>query len=100
MVTDLDILIIGAMLHDIGKFCQRAERPYSKEMEGEVLPSYKGRSSHWHALYTDYFIEQDLPLPGDLEQKRSQIARVAAAHHRPDADKILEMFNPQCLSGN
>ena len=91
MATDLDILIIGAMLHDIGKFCQRAERPYSKEMEGEILPSYKGRPSHWHALYTDYFIENDLPLPEDLEPKRSQIARVAAAHHRPDNDKILEM---------
>ncbi len=63
MEKELNILVLSALLHDIGKFAQRAKRPYSQEMEGEYLTSFKGRQGHWHTVYSDNFIENDLPLP-------------------------------------
>lgn len=91
MERDLKILVLSALLHDIGKFAQRANRPHSKEMESEYLTNYQGRPGHWHTVYSDYFIEKNLPLPPELEQFRSQIARVASAHHRPDEKSLTEM---------
>ncbi len=91
MEKDLKILVLSALLHDIGKFAQRANRPYSKEMEGEYLTSYMGRPGHWHTVYSDYFLENDLPLPVELEESRSHIARIASAHHRPDEKSLPEM---------
>jgi CRISPR-associated protein Csm1 len=91
MDKDLKMLVLCALLHDIGKFAQRASRPYSKEMESEYLTNYKGKSGHWHTVYTDYFVEKDLPLPGEMQEYRSKIARVASAHHRPDEGSLLEM---------
>jgi len=91
MDQDLEILTLSALLHDIGKFAQRANRPSSKNMEEEYLPSFKGKRSHYHALYSDYFIEHDLPLPPELEKFRSRIARVASIHHRPNENDLSEM---------
>ncbi len=75
MNRELKIVVFSALMHDIGKFAQRANRPYSKEMEGEYLTYYDGKAGHWHTVYTDFFIENDLPLPVDLEESRSRIAR-------------------------
>jgi len=91
MKDDFKILILGALLHDIGKFAQRAGRPCSRDLEAEYLPSFNGKRSHWHALYSDYFVEKDLPLPLELEEFRSRLARVASVHHRPDTDDLSEM---------
>ncbi len=91
MEKELQIIVLSALLHDIGKFAQRANRPYSKEMENEYLTNYHGRPGHWHSVYTDYFIEKDLPLPPELEEDRSRIARISSIHHRPDEDSLPEM---------
>lgn len=100
MENELKTLVLAALLHDIGKFAQRARRPYSKEMEGEYLKNDKGKPTHWHTVYTDYFVEKDLPLPDGLEHSRSLLARVASAHHRPDEKNLLEMsvMIADCLS--
>jgi len=100
MERDLKILVLSALLHDIGKFAQRAKRPFSKEMEGEYLTNFKGKPGHWHTVYTDYFIEKDLLLPIDLENDRSRIARMSSAHHRPDENSLSEMsiMIADCLS--
>ncbi|HPC74831.1 MAG TPA: type III-A CRISPR-associated protein Cas10/Csm1 [Syntrophales bacterium] len=90
---DLRLLLVASALHDIGKFAQRAGRPFSRDMEGVYTTEYKGISGHRHSLYTDYFIERDLPLPAEMEELRSRIARVASAHHRPDSGDLLE----QCV---
>lgn len=91
---DSKILVLSALMHDIGKFAQRANRPCSKELEGEYLPQFNGKYTHWHALYSDYFIENNLPLPGELEKSRSHIARIASVHHRPVENNLEEM----CIS--
>lgn len=88
---ELKKLVLSALLHDIGKFAQRANRPYSKELQTEYLPVFGGKSSHWHALYSDYFIEKDLPLPVEIEEFRSVIARTASIHHRPVDNNLEEM---------
>ncbi|MGD0277355.1 MAG: type III-A CRISPR-associated protein Cas10/Csm1 [Syntrophales bacterium] len=91
MDRELQILVLSAILHDVGKFAQRANRPFSKEMESTYLTSYKGVQGHWHTLYSDYFIEKDLPMPEELDRDRGRIARIASAHHRPNENDLLEM---------
>jgi CRISPR-associated protein Csm1 len=100
MEKELEILVLSALLHDIGKFAQRAKRPYSKNMEGEYLTNNHGKPGHWHTLYTDYFLEKDLCLPAELEKDRSRIARVSSAHHRPNENSLHEMavMVADCLS--
>lgn len=91
MATDQQLLVLAALLHDIGKFAQRAGRGKNDSLEGEYCPHDKsGRPSHLHVLYTDYFIENDIPLPKELEGDRSRLSRLASSHHRPAGDDLLE----------
>lgn len=76
-----ELAVLAAWLHDIGKFAQRAGAPASTGLEQEVCPQ---GGTHRHVLYTDYFIENTLPLPPEMEGLRGALARMAAAHHRPD----------------
>ncbi len=86
------LLVLAALLHDIGKFAQRAKRPKSNDDVGYCpIDSKTQRPGYLHVLYTDYFIEHDLPLPPELEPKRSTLARLAAAHHKPAADNPYEL---------
>jgi len=95
-ISQLEMLVLGALLHDIGKFCQRAGRGKSANLEGEYCPVSKqtGVSSHQHVLYTDHFIENDLPLPPEIEARRGELARLASVHHKAAAvlsEKCLEV---------
>lgn len=82
------LVVVAALLHDIGKFAQRAGAPYSENLMQEFCP---GGVSHTHVLYTDYLIENHLPLPPELEPFRSRLARMASAHHRADSDSREEL---------
>lgn len=85
------ILIVSALLHDIGKFAQRAGRPKSdKLINSYCKPTQQGWYAYTHVLYTDYCIEHDLPLPDELMPYRSLIARCAAAHHKPGIGTAFE----------
>ena len=87
-------IAMAAFFHDLGKFVdiQELDLPsgYQKDNAGSFLPSYKGRYSHWHALYTAGFIEKmaDI-LPAELNTgsfgKGDSFIRLAAAHHAPSS---------------
>lgn len=92
MNTDqLEFLVLGALLHDIGKFSQRAGGPANRNLVGEYCPTDRhGKASHAHVLYTDAFIE-DLGFALPLDVNRSALARLAASHHKPSENSPQEM---------
>ena len=66
-------LILGALLHDIGKFEFRARKDYTP-----------------HGIYSDYFVGEHLQQFRCLEAVREQIRRQVAYHHYADlADPSL-----------
>ncbi len=92
-----EFAVLAAWLHDVGKFAQRAEAPASRRLEQEYCP---GGKTHQHVLYTDFFIENVLRLPPDLEARRSSLARLASAHHRPNeaSREEIALQRADCLS--
>lgn len=92
--TTLEVAL-GAHLHDIGKFMQRAigdveELPETVRARiSDVLPTFDGRPSHFHALFSDAFFETCVdpnPLPAELD--RRWIRDCAVYHHRPLNDGV------------
>lgn len=92
-MSQLLLVILAALIHDIGKFAQRAEEPYSREYKDVFLPEYNRIPSHWHVLYTNYFVENYLPMPKELysnELNKSKIATLASIHHKPDPNDLMQ----------
>jgi len=84
-------IILAALLHDIGKFMQRAEiplSPQSKNMENIICPVYQGRYSHQHVLWTNEFFEKyfikKYPQFSYLDNQKDNVANLASYHHRPE----------------
>lgn len=97
---DLQQLVLGALLHDVGKLSQRAGGKSSREMEGEYCPTFNGRPSHLHVLYTDALISDYNALPLPPEINRDTLARLASSHHKPALDNLEELClkTADCLS--
>jgi len=83
-------IILGALLHDIGKFFQRASSSdsvlseISRGMENTLCPVIQGRYSHRHVLYTNEFCDKNLNyLPVNLN--KDSVTNYASYHHRPDS---------------
>lgn len=76
---ELQLAVLAAWLHDIGKFAQRA-RAYSL--------SRASRSDHTyaHEEYTEGFIEKILQpcMPDELKPQCSLLAGLAGRHHAPN----------------
>lgn len=110
-------IYLAALLHDIGKFYQRADtgsvstgrflKDYCKE-ESSFCPQYEGRYSHKHVLWTAQFIDDNSTVfktlindgLGDLSNKDSLI-NLSAGHHLTkdqlsDLGKIIK--EADCLS--
>jgi CRISPR-associated protein Csm1 len=93
-----DEIALGAFLHDIGKLAQRAhgsagllqERwPAVFARASDVLPSFNGRSTHWHALWSDWVFEtlvDKAPLPKEVDSR--WVRDCAVYHHRPLSDGV------------
>ena len=89
-----EAVILGALLHDIGKFMQRAEAPcrYEKdenEMQRVCKNNKKGNYfSHKHSLWTVEFFEkyQDCfpQLKAAFENPDDNMANFASKHHNPN----------------
>lgn len=83
---------LGAFLHDIGKFWQRAGGSQKnldsqvRDMAEQILPGRPGHRTHVHALWTYQFFhwmeKENLGIPG---ASRSRVCNIAASHHRPGA---------------
>ncbi|MBC7333427.1 MAG: type III-A CRISPR-associated protein Cas10/Csm1 [Actinobacteria bacterium] len=91
----LDQIIIGALLHDIGKFMQRAgvdnkfknnEREKSRVCKRNAQHYY----THYHSLYTLAFFdfyEKYLPKPTErFERPEDNVSNFASCHHNPMTD--------------
>lgn len=101
MESEREAIILGALLHDIGKFAQRAEIPLksqSKSLETTLCPSYKGRNTHLHVLWTNDFFEENknfFPINTSLkfsDNPRDTFLNLAPSHHNPETviQKIIE----------
>ena len=96
-------IALAGLLHDVGKFMQRAEAPLSSEskgMESSVCkPNAKGYYDYRHVLYTNEFFELfegHKHLGRTLEQE--SIANLAVYHHNP-SNKLQELIQlADCLS--
>ena len=83
-------LALGAALHDIGKFMQRACAlrgglpAEARRFEADLLPGEPGRYTHRHALWSWAFFDElerrGLTLPGASLPK---VRELACYHHRP-----------------
>lgn len=81
-MNERQAVILTALLHDIGKFAQRAGLSLTAEdrsMESSCCPSYKGRYSHAHVLYTGKWIREL------LGKGFSEVEILALYHHAPEA---------------
>lgn len=79
---EYDSLLIAALLHDVGKFWQRAGvelTPDDEKTIGAFCPAFEGRPSHIHAAVSAKFIRELLGPRWSLAEK------IAGYHHRPES---------------
>lgn len=78
------LIALAGLLHDIGKFAQRAGEKGTRTWDAEAQRDYK----YFHALLTSDFIEKYVP-----EAWRIPVKLAAAGHHRPGkrAETILAL---------
>lgn len=84
-------VVLGALLHDIGKFMQRAELekefPEIKENYDDFCPQNEyGKPAYLHAAHTAYFIDRYFP---DGLCDKTELYN-AARHHRNPAGDIYK----------
>ena len=101
-ITIRQKIYLGALLHDIGKFYQRADKngtqnseflsQLSKNSESTLCPQYNGKYSHKHVLWTVDFFEKYKQQFKNLVKTDDGISieRLASAHHNPDKDSLYE----------
>lgn len=88
---------MAALLHDIGKFWQRASHKIgskddnlsdnTKQLQADYCPEFNGKRSHLHVLWTSEFIEKHashFSRTIEWEGRQFQLASLAARHHKRD----------------
>ena len=94
MINDI---ILAGLVHDIGKFMQRAYKgldnlsSQSKNMDASLCPEKDGRYSHLHVLFTNEFCENFLSnLPSSID--KLSVTNLACYHHKPsdEQQKIIQ----------
>ena len=81
-------LLLAAMLHDIGKWMQRADVPLSDQTTARMSaegPHREWGPSHLHVQWTEQFFHEHFPLSGVLstESGVESAAQLAFRHHNP-----------------
>jgi CRISPR-associated protein Csm1 len=90
---------LSALLHDVGKFRQRAGLKVNEKFQGLYCPYYDNRPTHIHAAHTGEFMSylQDLNLLGDTQAEATArsdenwVGNVGAKHHRTDDNNIMQI---------
>lgn len=93
MSYSLDELVLGCLLHDVGKLLQRAYNRIEDvtgaalDLESTLCPSFKGVYTHKHVLYTNAFFDvlqrEGLGFPEGIRART--VEAIASYHHSPDA---------------
>ncbi len=89
-----DKIYLAALLHDIGKFYQRADSEGTakskllsdsvKNSQAVFCPEFKGNYSHKHVLWTVQFIEDlGTHLKKISGESEFSLEHLAAKHHKP-----------------
>ncbi len=119
MKNERDIIYLAALLHDIGKFWQRADDSgvkssdeidqFHKRLESSICPSKDGRYTHKHVIWTAQFFEtfkaifeENIDAFGKETSTQKSIVRWAAAHHNPNPASLAEcivQLADHCSSG-
>ena len=99
---------MAGFFHDIGKFTGKKEMEISSKDidsydEQLYLKSYQKQYSHYHALYTAYFIEKFSDfLPHELNSEKwgdgDIFINLAAMHHKPETPMQQIITQADCLS--
>lgn len=86
-------IIYGTLLHDVGKFMQRAEVSCpslaNDHIKQRVCPfdDKMGRFTHLHSLWTEQFFDEYSPLFPDPTERFPEavdnLTNLAAWHHKP-----------------
>lgn len=69
---------LAGLLHDVGKFAQRAAEGLKIAWSDDENSDIKKRYRHQHALYTDQVVEQIVP-----DKWRQEVRAGAGHHHNP-----------------
>ena len=94
---------LSAILHDIGKFYQRADERNGNSFNflsaalwnnpGIYCPSYYGRYSHKHVLWTAQFFEDNKEIfRYVLSNAYNKLESLASSHHNPHPGNVLEQI--------
>lgn len=101
-------IAVAGLLHDIGKFSERAkiEIPEEYVERNQLLyqPKYKHRYTHLHALHTAFFFDswkdyfpEKLVTHGDA---KDSLINLAAKHHCPESsEQLIIQLADQLSSG-
>ncbi len=101
MKEEKSLITLAALLHDIGKFMQRAEvtcRKFNDENEMQQYCRYhscKNIYTHKHALWTAQFMEDSRYIlpdhPNVFDSLEENLTNFAARHHKPatELDRII-----------
>ena len=93
MAYSMAEVVLGCLLHDVGKFLQRSFRRVEEltgqryDLESTLCPSDKGNYTHKHVLFTNAFFDhmrrENLFFPEGVNAKI--VEDIASYHHKPDA---------------
>jgi CRISPR-associated protein Csm1 len=100
-----ETIYLAALLHDIGKFWQRADPSGSVHSEklssatknniGLYCPQYKGNYSHKHVLWTAEFLDRHKPYFVNLlgsDVAFEQLFKATVKHHCPDQSDVFQLI--------
>ena len=99
-----ETIYLAGLLHDIGKFWQRADDSGSttstilsastKANEGMYCPGFNGRYSHKHVLWTAEFLDKYRDFFEAILGKDDYEAffKACVKHHRPDSDDVYQLI--------